>query len=109
MALLHLATAARRLHHRGQADAEQRLRSTPALLGLADAGIVCQRQGLLQSREKVAGIVRQARRCGIRKGCGWDKIAAPDLGWIERQFAGQEVEGTLHEKSALGATSPPVG
>src|SRR5439155_3138512 len=109
VALLHLAAAAGGLHHSGQTYTEEWVRNIPALLGLADASIVCERQGLLQSWLKIAGIVRQARRCGIRKGFGYDKIAAPYLSRVKRQFTGQEVDSTLHKKSPLGAASPAVG
>ena len=108
MALLHLATAARRFHDGGQTHAEEWFLNTPALLGLAHAGIVGQLQRLLQSWHKIAGIVGQSCRCGIGKGIGWDKIAAPDLGRIEPQFASQKVNGALHEKGALGASGAPV-
>src|SRR5215813_7087373 len=109
MALLHLATPARRFHDGGQAYAEERFCITPALLSLADTGIVCHLQRLLQGWHKITGIVGQSCGRGIGKSLGRDKITAPNLDWIEPEFAGQEVDGALHEKSALGASGAPVG
>src|SRR5215468_8605562 len=109
MALLHFATTARGFHDGGQAYAEERFCSAPALLRLAHTGIVCQLQRLLQGWHKVAGIVSQSRCRGIGKSRGRDKIAASDLGGIKREFAGQKVDSTLHEESALGSSGTPVG
>src|SRR5215475_13086688 len=109
MALLHLATAARRFHDGSQAYAEERICNTPALLSLADPGIVCHLQRPLQGWHKITGIVGQSCGRGIGKSLGRDKIAAPHLDGIEPEFTSQEVDGALHEKSAFGASSTPVG
>src|SRR5262245_28035464 len=109
MALLHLATATRGFHDGGQAHTEERFCNTPAFLSLTNTGIVCHLQRLLQGWHKIAGVVGQSCCRGIGEGLGRDKIAAPDLDWIEPEFTGQEVDGALHEKSAFGAASTPVG
>ena len=71
--------------------------------------IVGQLQGHRERLRIVAAVVDESRRGGEGIGALRNQVAEPDLGGIEAEASGEEIEGALHDEGAHGHAHAAIG